>query len=174
MEKFDEDFPFDKHRKMIEQLTHIQSSLLFQLRSNHLNLNSYLHRIGKTPSKRCEQCWRRRRVESTETVTHFLFECPSFERERHVLDAKLGRSSRDLKTILSDVDKTRALLSYIGRTRCFKEIGDVSLMKNPPWNGRMTRFYADPFKESYPTGNQNRSGTHTYTQQYKNKNYLMH
>ena len=131
MEKFDEDFPFDKHRKMIEQLTRIQSSLLFQLRSNHLPLNSYLHRIGKTPSKRCEQCWRRRRVESTETVTHFLFECPSFERERHVLDAKLGRSSRDLKTILSDVDKTRALLSYIGRTRRFKEIGDVSLMRNP-------------------------------------------
>jgi ribonuclease HI len=132
MEKFDEDFPFEKHRKSLEHLTRIQSSLIFQLRSNHLPLNHYLHRIGKIPLKRCEQCWRRRRTEATETVIHFLFECPSYEYERHDLDKKLGRSSRDLKAIFSDPDKTRVLLTYIGRTRRFKELGDVSQMKNPP------------------------------------------
>ena len=132
VEKLDEDFPFEKHRKMIEQLTRIQSSLIFQIRSNHLPLNCYLHRIGKVLFKRCEQCWQRRRVDSPETVTHFLFECPSFERERHDLDAALGVSSRDLKTILSDLDKSRLLLRYIGKTKRFKDLGDVSLMKNTP------------------------------------------
>jgi ribonuclease HI len=130
VEKLDENFPFDKHRKLIEQLTRIQSSLIFQIRSNHLPLNGYLHRIGKITSKRCDQCWRRRRVDSPETITHFLFECPSYDCERHDLDAKLGRSSRDLKTILADPDKARDLLSYIGRTRRFKDLGDVALMKN--------------------------------------------
>jgi ribonuclease HI len=130
LEKIDEDFPFDKHRKITDQLTRVQSSLIFQIRSNHLPLNCYLHKIGKAPSKRCEQCWRRRRQEVTETVTHFLFECPSYDYERHTLDSKLGRSSRDLKKILSEPDHARTLLSYIGRTRRFKELGDVSIMKN--------------------------------------------
>lgn len=132
MEKINKDFPYDKHRKLLSQLTRVQSSLLFQIRSNHLPLNSYLHKIGKSPFKRCDQCWRRRRLEATETVTHFLFECASYDYERHDLDNKLGRSSRDLKVILSDVENIRILLSYIGRTRRFKELGDVALMRDPP------------------------------------------
>lgn len=129
LERLDEDFPFDKHRKVSDQLTRVQSSLLFQIRSNHLPLNCYLHRIGKAPHKRCEQCWRRRRVEVTETVIHFIFECPSYDYERHALDSKLGRSSRDLKTILSNPDNIRVLLKYIGSTKRLKDLGDVSIMR---------------------------------------------
>lgn len=129
LEKLDEDFPFEKHRKLLDNLTRVQSSLLFQIRSNHLPLNSYLHRIGKAPSERCAQCWRRYRNEVTETVIHYLFECSSFDYERHDLDSALGSSSRDLKAILSDLDKIRALLRFIGRTKRFKDLGDVSIMK---------------------------------------------
>jgi hypothetical protein len=129
LEKMDEEFPFEKHRKMLDNLTRLQSSLLFQIRSNHLPLNSYLYKIGKATFKRCEQCWRRRRNEVTETVTHFLFECSSYDYERHDLDRALGRSSRDLKAILTDLDKIRTLLRYIGRTGRFKALGDVSVMK---------------------------------------------
>lgn len=132
MEKFDEDFPFEKHRKLTDQLTRVQSSLIFQIRSNHLPLNCYLHRIGKAPSRRCEKCWHRRRIEVTETVIHYLFECPSFDYERHTLDSKLKRDSRDLKKILSDPDHVRTLLSFIGSTKRFKELGDVAAMRNPP------------------------------------------
>jgi hypothetical protein len=130
LDKLDEEFLFDKHCSLADQLTHIQGSIIFQIRSNHLPLNSYLHRIGKAPFKRCDQCWRRRRSEVSETVTHYLFECPSFDYEQHDLDKKLGRSSRDLKTILASADHTCALMTYIGRTRHFKELGDVALMKN--------------------------------------------
>lgn len=131
LEKIDEDFPFEKHRKLLDGLTRIQSSIIFQIRSNHIPLNCYLYKIGKSPTKQCEQCWRRRRVEVAETVTHFLFECPSFDYERHDLDRKLGRSSRDLKTILSNAEHIRILLKYIGRTRRFKELGDVAISRNP-------------------------------------------
>ena len=62
-------------------------------------------------------------------MTHFLFECPSYDCDRHELDAKLGRSSRELKTILSDLDKVRELLRYIGKTRWLKDLGDVAFMK---------------------------------------------
>ena len=65
-----------------------------------------------------------------ETVTHFLFECSSFKYERHTLDRKLGRSSRDLKKILLDPDHVHMLLSYIGRTRQFRKLGDVTIMRN--------------------------------------------
>jgi hypothetical protein len=132
MVKIDEDFPFEQHRKSLDQYTRLQSSLLFQVRSNHLPLNGYLHKIGKIPSKKCDQCWRHRHIDTPETVTHFLFECPAFDYKRHDLDRELGRSSRDLKAILSEPDSTRVLFRYIGRTRRFKDLGDVSIMKEIP------------------------------------------
>lgn len=52
--------------------------------------------------------------------------------ERHDLDRNLGRHARDLRAILADLDQMRALLTYIGRTRCLKDLGDMSLMKNAP------------------------------------------
>ena len=131
LERIDEGFPYEKHRKRLESFTRVQSSLLFQIRSNHLPLNSYLHRIGKLPTKRCAHCWRTRRADVSEMVTHFLFECPAHDYERSDLDRELGAASRDLKTILSDTDKTRELLRYIGRTRRLKELGDVSSMRVP-------------------------------------------
>ena len=90
LEKIDDAFPYEKHRKRTDFLTRVQCSLLFQIRSNHLPLNCYLHRIGKLPSKRCDSCWRRYSTETPETVTHFLFECPAFNYERQDLDRALG------------------------------------------------------------------------------------
>jgi hypothetical protein len=132
LEKFDETFPFNKHRSFTELLTRIQSSLLFQIRSNHLPLNCYLNRIGAIPSKGCDNCRTELQEGPAETVTHFLFECPKYNGVRQELDTKLGRDSRDFKAILSDLDRTRELLKYIGRTGRFKAIGDVARMREPP------------------------------------------
>lgn len=51
IEKVAEEFSFEKHQKLLDNLTQIQSSLLFQIQSNHLPLNSYLHRIEKAHSR---------------------------------------------------------------------------------------------------------------------------
>lgn len=132
IEKFDESFPFNKHRSFIETLTRIQSSMLFQIRSNHLPLNCYLHRIGAVPSEGCDNCRTALQEGPKETVTHFLFECPKYNRERQDLDTALGPLSRDLKEILSDIDRTRELLKYIGRTKRFEALGDIAHMREPP------------------------------------------
>ncbi|KAF8807111.1 hypothetical protein BYT27DRAFT_7009031, partial [Phlegmacium glaucopus] len=87
-----------------------------QIRTNHFPLNAYLHRIGKAESKRCKPCWRLRLSDVAETVTHFLFECPSFDYERHDLDRRLGARSRDLRAILAKKDYIKELLRFIGRT----------------------------------------------------------
>ncbi|KAF8812147.1 hypothetical protein BYT27DRAFT_7087882, partial [Phlegmacium glaucopus] len=100
--------------------------------TNHFPLNACLHQIiGKSNSKRCNSCWRQQREDITETVIHFLFECPSFDYERHSLDQMLGNRSRNLRAILSNKDRIKELLCYIGRTGQLKIPGDVPLPINP-------------------------------------------
>lgn len=50
-------FPFNKYRKTVIALSRAQSSLLFQLRTGHIPLNSYLHRIKKSVTRRYASCW---------------------------------------------------------------------------------------------------------------------
>ena len=121
-------FPFNKFRKIQEGLTRSQSSLIIQIQTNHFPLNTYLHKIGKTETKRCANCWRFRHEEVTEKVTHFLFECPSFDYERHDLDHKLGHQSRNLRAILSKKDHVKVFLHYIGR---LKQQGEAPHIENP-------------------------------------------
>ena len=123
MSAIDPNFPFDKYRAN----QWAQCSLLFQLQSNHLPLNAYLHRIKKSENKFCLNCWNLLNYKVKETVTHFLFECPSYEDERHTLDRKLGWLSRDLRAVLSEKEPIRELLRFIGRTKRVKTtLGDVS------------------------------------------------
>ena len=126
MDAIDPNFLYDKFRSWQKDLTRSQSSMLFQIRSNHLPLNVYLHRIGKTESRNCSNCASNGQ-EIEETVTHYLFECPSFDYERHTLDTNLGPNSRDLRTILEDKEMMSELLKFIGCTkRLQSSLGDVS------------------------------------------------
>ena len=113
----DDSFPFDRHRKIADTLTRAQASILVQLRTRHIPLNAYLHKIGKAASSRCEACWLRSEQNTEETVRHFLFECPEYAAERSQLQTKLGRDARDLKTILKNKEKTKELIRYIARTK---------------------------------------------------------
>ena len=117
IEAIDNSFPFDSHRKISNTLTRAQASLLIQLRTRHIPLNSYLHKIGKTASNRCEACWRQSQVMTPESVQHFLFECPEYAIQRSRLENKLGRDSRDLRSILKNKDKTLELVHYIAQTK---------------------------------------------------------
>jgi hypothetical protein len=68
METIDDSFPFNTHRKISESLTRAQVSLLTQIRTRHIPLNVYLHKIGKAPTNRCEARWRRHQHETPETI----------------------------------------------------------------------------------------------------------
>ena len=127
----DPDFPFNKFRKISDKLSRPQASLLTQMRTGHIPLNSYLHRIKKSDTRRCESCWGRGRLEITETVVHFLFECQTYAAEQYDMDRALGRHLRDLRGILASLDRVKELLKFVGRTARLKTtlgdaIGDVS------------------------------------------------
>ena len=63
-----------------EELRRGQISLLYQLRTSHIPLNKYLHHIKAVNSSCCPVCG-----DPTETVRHFLLECPKYDHERHIL-----------------------------------------------------------------------------------------
>ncbi|KAJ3897741.1 hypothetical protein F5879DRAFT_1073916 [Lentinula edodes] len=58
-----------------------QTSILFQLRTGHVPLNSHLHRIGKADSPNCPHCDTTGRA-TIETVKHYITECPAYRKER--------------------------------------------------------------------------------------------
>jgi ribonuclease HI len=138
MARIDKSFPFTKFRMILHGLSRAQSSLLVQIRSGHIPLNAHLYRLNCVDTDRCLACADRPGITSTkETVTHFLFDCPAYQNERHYLDAALGRHNRSLEHIMSKEKSIRELLQYIGCTKRFKKShGDVtpSLNENPPAN----------------------------------------
>ena len=97
-------FPFNKFRKLSEQLSRSQASLMMQLWTGHIPLNFYLHHIKKSATRHCKSCWGIVRLEVTETVIHFLFECQVYTAERYDMDRALGRQSRDFQGIMSSLD----------------------------------------------------------------------
>jgi len=81
--QIDNTFPFSKFRRQQDELAQDQASLLIQVRSGHIPLNSYLYRIGKSEMKQCRKCNAEPgEVTPTEMVNHFIFECDVYSKER--------------------------------------------------------------------------------------------
>ena len=97
----DDNFPFNSFRKRTYMLTRNQASLMTQIRSGHFPLNSYLFKIDRSDTDRCQSC----RVEGSaiqhkETVKHYIFECTAYRRERAELISKTYHYLKLLKTLL--------------------------------------------------------------------------
>jgi ribonuclease HI len=121
LDEIDDNFPFHRFRKRTYQLSRHQSSLMAQLRCGHIPLNNYLHRIGKSETDLCQACEEGVDVpQRRETVKHFLFECTAFQQDRDILTDKIGRDHLNLRDIMLDTDRMRALASFISRTGRFK------------------------------------------------------
>ena len=124
----DTSFPFNKFQKISSVLSRSQSSLLIQLWTGHIPLNSYLHPIKKSATRHCTNCWDTAHGSIIEMVIHYLFECQTYTTEHNNMDRALGCHSRDLKGILGRLDRIKELLKYVGRTARFKTtLGDAIL-----------------------------------------------
>jgi len=120
--RIDPDFPFNKFRKKLFKLSRNQTSLIMQLRTGHIPLNYYLHRIGKADSNKCAKCNEIPGVlQVTETINHFLFDCRAHDEARQSLIAKIGRSHLSLQKIMKNADYMKALVTFINRTGRFKD-----------------------------------------------------
>ena len=118
--QFGDAFPFTSFRNKLNSLSRQQASLLLQLRCGHLPLNSYLYRIKKVESDRCQECRGGREGPSTETVNHFIFDCPAHDVARRELINKIGRAHLQLQDIMSEVNRMKALTTFINRTGRFR------------------------------------------------------
>ena len=95
----------------MREVSKLQASTIFQLRSKHVPLCQYLHRIGKADSPLCEMCGHKE-----ETVHHFLFDCPAHDHARFKLGHKLGRLSKSIRCVLGSHKALEPLLLYIHET----------------------------------------------------------
>lgn len=113
---------------MTGKLKRRQSSVLVQLRTGHIALAKYLHRLGKVDNPYCPHCYMRGRQEP-ETVRHFILECPAYARERFHMQRELGRDAISLKSLLGDGKSLKPLLRYVAQTkRLEKSFGDVTFL----------------------------------------------
>jgi len=94
-----------------------EASIISQLRTAHVPLNSYLFRFKCVDSPRCPACGA-----AEETVTHYLLRCPAYAHERWALEKAVERKL-DLKTLLGDRNSTLALKNFIRATHRFETPG---------------------------------------------------
>jgi ribonuclease HI len=120
MEQFDSTFPFNGFRKHQSKMFRKQASTLFQVRTGHFPLNSYLHRINKSETKYCQQCDPDDEARE-ETVKHFLFECDAYTAQRQKLAKTIGRHHLNLQDIMAHPKYMKALFHYITKTNRFPD-----------------------------------------------------
>jgi len=119
-ELVDDDFPFTSFRKRQDMLSRRQATLLMQVHSGHIPLNSFLHRIGKSESEACPTCQVGAGAAPAETVTHFIFHCGTYTAQRRMLARAIGQGNLDLKKIMLNTKRMIALTKYIDETGRFK------------------------------------------------------
>ena len=74
--KVDPSLPSNKFQKLMVECSRAQASLIIQLRTGHVLLNAYLHRISKLDQPLCHLCER-----GDKTVHHYLFDCTAWAHE---------------------------------------------------------------------------------------------
>ena len=116
LSKIDRFFPLNRYRELTRELSQAQSSIVIQLRSGHVPLNAYLHRISKLDQPTCAHC-----RTSEETMHHYLFDCRAWKHERWLLGRSLGRASKSLQSLLNTKRGIKELLKFVGRTKRFKD-----------------------------------------------------
>lgn len=109
---FDPDPPSLKHVQKLDALSRPQASLYTQLRSGHIGLNFFLHRIGASDSPNCTTC------HVPETVNHFLMQCSRFVAHRSRLRLAIAPAPLDTRTLLSS-ENIKAVSSFCIETRRF-------------------------------------------------------
>ena len=93
-----------------------------QVRSRHLPLNSYLHRIKKVDTNKCQSCKVSPEDDETppETVAHFINDCDAYTTQRSSLIRAIGSANLSLKNIMTETKYMKELARYIKRTGRFE------------------------------------------------------
>ncbi|KAF8955967.1 hypothetical protein BDZ97DRAFT_1926035 [Flammula alnicola] len=102
MENIDQEFPFNKFRKIQSTLTRSQSSLLLQIPKRTHTTKCAPIPTETSSDRQVPGMQSATRNASSGNNTSLSFECPAYSEERHDLEQALGRQSRDLAAIMSN------------------------------------------------------------------------
>jgi hypothetical protein len=116
MAQFDLIEPSKAFVKLADNFNRKQTAMLIQLRTGHIGLNAYLHRIGVEDSSTCKAC-----NMSAETVSHFLRECPRYRAARVKRDKAARWFDPTTHQLLAEPRFVKHLWTYLDDTRCFAE-----------------------------------------------------
>jgi hypothetical protein len=112
----DSSLPSNKFLHLVNSLDRRQSAIIAQLRTGHVPLNHHLFRIRCSETPSCPHC----QGIMVETVHHYMFSCPQYQRERRALQRKLKRKAGSLSYLLTSPVATAPLLKYVHATKRFK------------------------------------------------------
>lgn len=122
--KIDAGWPGSHTRRMYDELSKRQASVLAQLRTGMTPLNGYLHSIKAVETNLCE-C-----SEAVESREHFIFHCVRWSEQRKILGVWTGEE--DLSRLLGgktttddddwtpDMDAVRAVIHFTLATKRFE------------------------------------------------------
>lgn len=99
-----------KALKQFADLPRAAASRIIQLRTRHVALNKFLHRIRRADSPLCIRC------QEPETVTHFLFQCRRYAAHRLTLFQAIGSQRPDSKLVLGTPEHFRKLTLFLMST----------------------------------------------------------
>jgi ribonuclease HI len=122
MSQFGDTFPYSTFLNKLFSLTRKQSSTILQIRCGHFPLNKYLHKINRSDTEKCQACEGQQEDNPpAESFNHFLFDCPAHTLARDELIENIDRDNFYLEDIMNDIDRMKALITFINRTRRFRD-----------------------------------------------------
>ena len=136
--------------KLVNLLDRHQSAVIMQLCTGHSPLNQHLFCIHHSETPSCPHC----QGITVEMVHHYLFLCPQYQHEHHVLHHKLKCKAESLSFLLSSPNAVKPLLSFIHSTKHFKTKAE-SARSHPDLpaeiNAFMARLAGPPILPPAPT-----------------------
>ena len=108
--QIDSSLPSLKFLKLISELdiSRKGASWLFQLRSGHIPLNAYLHRIKRADSANCPACGHH-----NESTQHFLLDCPVYAHERWPLISGKSEKNKEYGQLIGRPKNAQDIVKYI-------------------------------------------------------------
>ncbi|POS82121.1 hypothetical protein EPUL_006259, partial [Erysiphe pulchra] len=91
----------------------------YQLKSGHAFTAEFLHKIGKSISKRCSHCSHA----ASQTVRHLILECRNWRRDLDIMWAEIRKARSEtrwrgaiLRDVFADPKATAAILEFLNKT----------------------------------------------------------
>jgi hypothetical protein len=122
--RIDAAWPGNHTRRIYDDLSKRQASILAQLRTGMTPLNGYLHNIKAVETNLCD-CG-----EAAESREHFIFHCVRWSEQRKILGVWTGednlsrllggKSTTDTDDWKPDMDVVRAVVSFTLATKRFE------------------------------------------------------